>query len=279
MNGVPPNLYVGSPIPNVTIFGDGAFKGVTGVKWCHKSEAVNKRTEALRGREKTAGVRSQWEGGRLQPRKRPLESHTCQQLDLGLQPPELWDNTFLWYFVTAALVHQFWEHKGKRAIQDKPRGPLLSSPSPLPLPAPKPPGVQPAHQETWACVCFRHPLDSPLECHPGQGTWVAPCGRWPCQVCSCSWGHLGLSSSLTLCKNKIRGTSLVAQWLRICLPMQGTRVRALVREDPTCRRAIKPVRHNYWACALEPASHNYWSPRTWSPCSTREATAMRSPCA
>ena len=30
------------------------------------------------------------------------------------------------------------------------------------------------------------------------------------------------------------GTSLVAQWLRIHLPMQGTRVRALVQEDPTC---------------------------------------------
>ena len=41
------------------------------------------------------------------------------------------------------------------------------------------------------------------------------------------------------------GASLVAQWLRIRLPMQGTRVRALVREDPTCRRATKPVRHNY----------------------------------
>ena len=41
--------------------------------------------------------------------------------------------------------------------------------------------------------------------------------------------------------------SLVAQWLRICLPMQGTRVRALVREDPTCRGATKPVRHNYGA--------------------------------
>ena len=40
-------------------------------------------------------------------------------------------------------------------------------------------------------------------------------------------------------------TSLVAQWLRIRLPMQGTQVRALVREDPTCRRATKPVRHNY----------------------------------
>ena len=39
-------------------------------------------------------------------------------------------------------------------------------------------------------------------------------------------------------------TSLVAQWLRIHLPMQGTRVRALVREDPTCHGAIKPVRHS-----------------------------------
>ena len=41
--------------------------------------------------------------------------------------------------------------------------------------------------------------------------------------------------------------SLVAQWLRIRLPMQGARVRALVREDPTCRGATKPVRRNYWA--------------------------------
>ena len=30
------------------------------------------------------------------------------------------------------------------------------------------------------------------------------------------------------------GAFLVVQWLRICLPMQGTRVRALVWEDPTC---------------------------------------------
>ena len=52
--------------------------------------------------------------------------------------------------------------------------------------------------------------------------------------------------------------SLVVQWLRICLPMEGTRVRTLVREDPTCCGATKPVRHSYWACALEPASHNYW---------------------
>ena len=41
------------------------------------------------------------------------------------------------------------------------------------------------------------------------------------------------------------GASLVALWLRICLPMQGTRVRALAWEDPTCRGATKPVSHNY----------------------------------
>ena len=36
--------------------------------------------------------------------------------------------------------------------------------------------------------------------------------------------------------------SMVAQLLRILLPMQGTRVRALVREDPTCRGATtEPV--------------------------------------
>ena len=41
--------------------------------------------------------------------------------------------------------------------------------------------------------------------------------------------------------------------------MQGTRVQSLVWEDPACHGATKPVRHNYWACALEPMSHNYWA--------------------
>ena len=43
----------------------------------------------------------------------------------------------------------------------------------------------------------------------------------------------------------LSGASLVAQWLGILLPIQGTRVRALVREDPTCHGATNPVRHNY----------------------------------
>ena len=38
--------------------------------------------------------------------------------------------------------------------------------------------------------------------------------------------------------------SLVAQWLRVCLLVQGTRVRALVWEDPTCHGAAGPVSHN-----------------------------------
>ena len=58
---------------------------------------------------------------------------------------------------------------------------------------------------------------------------------------------------------KTVGASLVAQWLRIRLLVQGTWVRALVQEDPTCRGAAKPVHHDYWACTLEPTSHNYWA--------------------
>ena len=50
----------------------------------------------------------------------------------------------------------------------------------------------------------------------------------------------------SLLKIPIPGASLVAQWLRVRLPMQGTRVQALVWElDPTCRGATKPVLHNY----------------------------------
>ena len=51
-------------------------------------------------------------------------------------------------------------------------------------------------------------------------------------------------SKMLLIKIYLRA-SLVAQWLRICLLMQGTWVRALVWEDPTCHGAMKPVSHNY----------------------------------
>ena len=77
-----------------------------------------------------------------------------------------------------------------------------------------------------------------------------------------SWGKdhdLPSNSLVFMNQNQVDRASLVAQWLRIQLPMQGTWVRVLVQEDTTCRGATKPVRHNYWACALEPVSHNYWA--------------------
>ena len=43
------------------------------------------------------------------------------------------------------------------------------------------------------------------------------------------------------------GISLVVQCLGVPLPIQGTWVRFLVREDPTCHGATKPMLCNYWS--------------------------------
>ena len=58
-------------------------------------------------------------------------------------------------------------------------------------------------------------------------------------------GSVHTSLGKTQSSKPIAWASLVAQWLRIHLPMQGTWVRALVWEDPTCHGATKPVRHSY----------------------------------
>ena len=65
------------------------------------------------------------------------------------------------------------------------------------------------------------------------------------------------SSSYCSCNFSVRWTFfqiqslkedfLVVQWLRICLPIQGTQVWSLVREDSTCPGATKPACHNYWS--------------------------------
>ena len=39
----------------------------------------------------------------------------------------------------------------------------------------------------------------------------------------------------------------MVQWLRICLPVQGTGVHSLVQEDFTCCGATQPVSHSGWA--------------------------------
>ena len=69
-------------------------------------------------------------------------------------------------------------------------------------------------------------------------------------------------------KKKQPGASLVAQWLTICLPVQGTLVRALVWKDPTCRGATRPVSHNYWACvsgACAPQQDRPWQWKARAP--------------
>ena len=49
---------------------------------------------------------------------------------------------------------------------------------------------------------------------------------------------------------KTEGTSLVVQWLRIHLAMQGTWVWSWSGNwDPTYQGATKAAWHNYWACA------------------------------
>ena len=52
---------------------------------------------------------------------------------------------------------------------------------------------------------------------------------------------------------------LVAQWLRIFLPMRETWVWSLVQEDPTCWGAAKMVFHSYWASAPDPGDCSYWA--------------------
>ena len=67
-------------------------------------------------------------------------------------------------------------------------------------------------------------------------------------------------------KIKKIGTSVVAQWIRIRLPMQGTQTWSLVWEDSTCLGATPYVLQLPTAMCLEPVLQ------------TREATARRSLC-
>ena len=88
-----------------------------------------------------------------------------------------------------------------------------------------------------------------------------------CLLSSHSSGELKEESGKHLLEEN--RASLVARWLRICLPVRGTRVRALVWEDPTCRGATGPVSHNCWACASGACAPQQERPRWW------EARALR----
>ena len=106
------------------------------------------------------------------------------------------------------------------------------------------------------------PLEKGMATHSSILTWKIPHGQRSLAGYS-PWGHNELEVIKHICTGSISfltyfqifkdndfWTSLVVQWLRIRLPMQGSWVPSLVEEDSTCCRATKPVRCN-WAWALE----------------------------
>jgi len=89
----------------------------------------------------------------------------------------------------------------------------------------------------------------------GQGSLVG-CRLWGCTESDTTevtqqQQQQQQSSSIELLKISQKGTSLVVQWLRICLLMKEIWVRSLVREDLPCLRATKPVCLNSWALELQ----------------------------
>ena len=135
-------------------------------------------------------------------------------------------------------------------------------------------------------------LDSVIHaqlCEYTKNHWIVHFKRVSFVVCELYLNKA--EKSLIKILSSIR-TSLVTQWLRIRLPMQETRVRSLVWEDPTWCGATKPVRHNYWACVpqllkpacLEPVLHNKRSHSNEKPAHRNEewpplATTRESPSA
>ena len=123
-------------------------------------------------------------------------------------------------------------------------------------------------------------LEKEMPAHLNTFAWRIPWTEEPGGLQSRSCKELDTTERLT------HDTWLVAQWLRIHLPVQETWVWSLIQEDLTCHRAIKLVHHNYWTCALEPGGRNYSAHmlQVLKPCTleskrsaTREATATRSP--
>ena len=79
---------------------------------------------------------------------------------------------------------------------------------------------------------------------------------------------------------KSLGTSLVIQWLRICLSTQGTWVGSLVWEDTTGQWATQPMPHSCWAHGLQSLQATATEACTPGPCALqREARVPRKSCA
>ena len=111
----------------------------------------------------------------------------------------------------------------------------------------KPPMTNAARRPTTVSTMFL--------CKPALGNrWATKAAATPSSLDS-----LHKTSSLFSHKYGRTWTSLVAQWIRICLSMLGTWVQFLVWEA-FCG-ATKLV------ATTEPTGCKYWSPCTYSPCS------------
>ena len=87
----------------------------------------------------------------------------------------------------------------------------------------------------------------------------------------------GVENTTHLVSKILCGASLVVQWLRIHLPMQGMQVRSPVWEEPTYLGAAKPTPHSYQGCGLEPGTTPAETQDLWSPGSAAGEAAVNKP--
>ena len=98
---------------------------------------------------------------------------------------------------------------------------------------------------SWLCAWAAHSPESMQGLDPPKGSaLVQLSGSSPLSPAPLTQ-HAQCLKKTPLCtfKKRCSWASLVAQWERICLPMQETQVQSLIREDPTCLAAAKPVHH------------------------------------
>ena len=77
--------------------------------------------------------------------------------------------------------------------------------------------------------------------------------------------------------NNRRGTSLVVQWIRIHLLIQGTQVWSLVWEESMCRGATKPVHQDFWTCVPRARAPQQEKRPQWEACTWPRGVAPVSP--
>ena len=73
---------------------------------------------------------------------------------------------------------------------------------------------------------------------------------WPNHCLPDVTGDQPLTLPVYESRDRVR-TSLVVQWVRVCLPVQGAFIASLVWEDSACRRATEPVHHSCGSLGIQ----------------------------